>query len=226
MPGHSYVTERMEQLFYIMLRGLAIGILLSAPMGPVGVFIVQRTLSRGRWQAMLTGVGAGLSDLIYCFIAGFSMSFITEYIEAHEHELKLIGSLIIVLFAVYLFRKNPSRTLKPADSSGSLSSYWADFVTGFLFTLSNPLILLMIMPFFARFTFVQPDYMYYHYIVAFTSIFVGALLWWWCVTWLVNRLRRRFNVRSLKVVNRVISAILMAMALVGIISSVPQLLQR
>ena len=96
----------MEQLIYIMLRGLAIGILLSAPMGPVGVFIVQRTLSRGRWPAMLSGVGAGLSDLIYCFVAGFSMSFITDYIEAHEHSLKLIGSLIIVVFAVYLFRKN------------------------------------------------------------------------------------------------------------------------
>ncbi|MGN0223402.1 MAG: LysE family translocator [Muribaculaceae bacterium] len=216
----------MEELFYIMLRGLAIGILLSAPMGPVGVFIVQRTLSRGRWPAMLSGVGAGLSDLIYCFIAGFSMSFITDYIEAHEHSLKLIGSLIIVVFAVYLFRKNPTRTLKTADSAGGISSYWTDFVTGFLFTLSNPLILLMIMPFFARFTFVQPDYMYYHYIVAFLSIFAGALLWWYGITWLVNRLRRRFNVRSLKVVNRVISAILMAMALIGIISSIPQLIQH
>lgn len=216
----------MEELFYIMLRGLAIGILLSAPMGPVGVFVVQRTLSRGRWPAMLSGVGAGLSDLIYCFVAGFSMSFITDYIEAHEHSLKLIGSVIIVVFAVYLFRKNPTRALKTADSAGGISSYWTDFVTGFLFTLSNPLILLMIMPFFARFTFVQPDYMYYHYIVAFVSIFAGALLWWWCVTWLVNRLRQRFNVRSLKVVNRVISAILMAMALVGIVSSIPQLLQH
>ena len=175
---------------------------------------------------MLSGVGAGLSDLIYCFIAGFSMSFITDYIEAHEHSLKLIGSVIIVVFAVYLFRKNPTRTLKTADSAGGISSYWTAFVTDFLFTLSNPLILLMIMPFFARFTFVQPDYMYYHYILALVSIFADALLWWWCITWLVNRLRRRFNVRSLKVVNRVISAILMAMAVVGIVTSIPPLLQH
>ncbi len=214
----------MEQMLYILPRGLAIGALISAPMGPIGMLIIQRTLSKGRWPGMFTGVGAALSDLVYCLLTGFCLSFITDFITEQQLWLQLAGGLVLAVFAIYLFRKNPTRALKSAGGAPA-TSYWTDFATGFILTFSNPLILFFIVGLFARFSFFQTDYDTAHYTAAFVSILSGALLWWWCVTWIVNRLRRRFNVRSLWLVNRIIAFILMAMAAVGFSMALKDLLQ-
>ncbi len=205
----------MEQLLYILPRGLAIGALISAPMGPIGMLIVQRTLSKGRWPALFTGVGAALSDLVYCLLTGLGLSFVTEFIERQQLLLQLAGGIVLAIFAAYLFRKNPTRSLKSV-STAPATNYWTDFVTGFLLTFSNPLILFFIVGLFARFCIILPDYGVHHYIFAYLCIFGGALLWWYGVTWLVNRLRRRFNVRSLWLVNRIIAVILFVMGIAGI----------
>ncbi len=64
----------MESLLYILFTGLLIGILVSAPMGPVGMLVIQRTLNKGRMAALFTGMGASLSDLIYCLLTGLGLS--------------------------------------------------------------------------------------------------------------------------------------------------------
>lgn len=214
----------MEQLLYILPRGIAIGILISAPMGPIGMLIIQRALSKGRWPAMFTGIGAALSDLVYCLLTGFGLSFITEFIEEQQTWLQLVGGIVLAIFALYLFRKNPVRSLKSADSAPS-TNFWTDLVTGFFLTVSNPLILFFIVGLFARFCLILPDYGLYHYIFAYICILAGALVWWYFVTWIVSRLRKRFNVRSLWLVNRVIAIILFVMSAVGITMAIKELLQ-
>ena len=213
----------MEQLLYILPRGLATGALISAPMGPIGMLIIQRTLSKGRWTGMFTGIGAAMSDLIYCLLAGFGLSFVTEFIEKQQLWLQLAGAAVLAVFAIYLFRKNPTRSLRSVKTQQG-TTFWTDLVTGFLFTFSNPLILFFIVGLFARFCIIMPDYGTYHYIFMYFCIFSGALAWWYGVTWLVNKLRRRFNVRSLWLVNRIIAILLFIMAGVGIVMAVKELI--
>lgn len=189
-------------------------------MGPIGMLIIQRTLSKGRWPAFFTGIGAALSDLAYCLLTGFGISFITEFIEQNQFLLQVVSGIVLVAFGVFLFRKNPTRSLQPTDNMPA-NNYFADIVSGFFLTVSNPLILFFIIGLFARFEFIMPDnFTWAHYIFAYATIFGGALLWWYLVTFLVNRLRRRFNVRSLWLINRVIGSLLIIMALVGTIMAV------
>lgn len=211
----------MINLPIIMLRGLLIGILISAPMGPIGVLCIQRTLNKGRWPAFFTGIGAALSDLIYCLLTGLSLSFITDFIESNLSLLQVIGSVFLIAYAIYLFGINPSRQLR--KSTLQVNSYWKDFVTGFLFTFSNPLILFFIIALFARFSFLAPEFQAYHYVAGYASIFGGAILWWLFVTYFVNKVRAHFNVRSMWLVNRVIAVILFVMAAVGFISGISDL---
>lgn len=213
----------MEQLLYILPRGLAIGALISAPMGPIGMLIIQRTLSKGRRAGMFTGIGAALSDLLYSLLTGFGLSFITDFINEQQQWLQLIGGIVLGIFALYLFRKNPTRTLKTADGTPA-TSYWSDFVTGFLLTFSNPLILFFIVGLFARFNLILPEFGIHHYIFVYICLLSGALLWWWGVTWLVSRLRKRFNVRSLWLVNRIVAILLMVMGVIGITMAVIELI--
>lgn len=205
----------MEEFGYIIIRGLAIGILISAPMGPIGMLCIQRTLDKGQLPAFFTGVGAALSDIFYCLLTGLGLSFITDFIETHQILLKIIGSLVIIAFGVYLIKKNPSRALKKPTEQNN--TYWSDIVSGFFLTLSNPLILFFIIGLFARFNFMLPEFIYYHYIVGYLSIFIGALSWWFTITFAVNKVRAHFNIRSMKIVNRVIAILLIVMAIIGLI---------
>lgn len=209
----------MESLFYVLLRGFAIGVLISAPMGPIGMLVIQRTLDKGRWPAFFTGIGASLSDMFYCILTGAGIAFITDFIAAQQLWLQILGSVAIAVFGIYLFRKNPTRRLRRKNVPVA-NTYWKDIVSGFLLTVSNPLILFFIIGLFARFNFLLPEFRYYHYVSGYLSIAAGALGWWFLVTFLVDKMRSHFNVRSLYLVNRIIGAILIVFALVGAITAI------
>ena len=138
----------------------------------------------------------------------------TDFLDRNQLAIQIVGSVVIAAFGYYLLRKNPTRALKAADVK--TTNYWSDFVTGFLLTVSNPLILFFIIGLYARFSFFLPEFSYYHYVVAYLTILGGAVLWWWLVTMLVNRLGKRINVRALRLINAIIGLLLMAMAALGL----------
>lgn len=213
----------MESIANIIFTGILIGVLVSAPMGPIGILVIQRTMNKGRSAAFFTGIGASLSDLVYCLLTGLGLSFVTDFIESNQDVLQIIGSLVLIIYSIYLFKNNPSRSLK--TPSEPANTYWKDFVTGFLFTFSNPLILFFIIGLFARFNFLDTHYKIYHYIIGYTCIIVGAVGWWFLITFFVNKVRAHFNLRSMWLINRTIAAILMIMALAGFVLGIKELLQ-
>ena len=212
----------LESIFYMMWRGIAIGIIMSAPMGPVGILCIQRTLDKGRRTGLYTGVGAALSDLFYCILTGFGLSFIEEFLEKNQEIIQLVGSIVLIGFSVYLFKKNPARNLKKPVEAVRESKGKA-ILGGFLFTFSNPLILFLVIGLFARFNFLMPEIRYYHYIIGFAFIFAGAMMWWWMVTFFVDKVRAHFNLRSMWLINRIIGVIILLFAVVGIITGIVSL---
>jgi len=168
--------DLIEGILYMMWRGLAIGIIISAPMGPVGILCVQRTLEKGRRTGFFTGVGAAASDLFYCLLTGFGLSFIEGFLKANQNAIQIIGSVVLVVFGLYLFKSNPARTLRKPDAARS--SHRRDILQGFLFTFSNPLIIFLIIGLFARFNFLLPEISLPHYITGFAVIFIGGPLLW------------------------------------------------
>lgn len=208
----------LEGLIYIMWRGLAIGIIISAPMGPVGILCVQRTLEKGRKTGFYTGVGAAISDLFYCLITGFGLSLVEDFLKANQDIIQVVGSIVIAAFGIYLFKSNPSRNLKKPDAA--LSTGKRDIMKGFLFTFSNPLIIFLIIGLFARFNFLLPEISVAQYIAGYIFIIIGALGWWWMVSYFVNKVRSHFNLRSMWLINKITGSIIMVFALVGIITAI------
>lgn len=202
-----------------MWRGIAIGVMISAPMGPVGMLCIQRTLTKGRMTGLYTGIGAAVSDIIYCLLTGFGLSFIEDFLTRNQNIIQLLGSVVLIGFAVYLARKNPAASLhRPVG--GDTASPRKDILGGFLFTFSNPLILFLIVGLFARFNFLGADLRWYNYILGYIAIAGGALGWWWMVTFFVDKVRSHFNLRSMWLVNRIISAVILLFGVVGLITSV------
>ncbi len=208
----------LEGILYMIWRGIAIGVIISAPMGPVGILCVQRTLEKGRRTGFYTGLGAAISDLFYCLLTGFGLSFIEDFLKANQNTIQIVGSLVLVVFGVYLFRSNPARTLKKPDKGRE--SPGRDVLSGFLFTFSNPLIIFLIIGLFARFNFLLPEIAIGHYAVGFLFIFAGALMWWWMVTYFVDKVRSHFNLRSMWLINKITGGIIMIFAVVGIVTAI------
>ena len=103
-----------------IFKGIIIGILASAPMGPVGILCVQRTLNKGRWYGFVTGIGATVSDLFYAIITGVGMSFVMNLINNAHNKfiLQITGSLMLLLFGIYSFRSNPTKNMHHSAQRG------------------------------------------------------------------------------------------------------------
>lgn len=198
----------------IMLNGMLVGIIASAPMGPAGVLTVRRTLNKGLWFGFATGVGAAISDMIYATITLWGMSMVMEWVERPStlFYLKLGGSVLMLLFGWYTYRAMPSQ-VPPGKSRGSLMS---NMFTGFLVTLSNPLIILLFLALFARFEFVVIGHPL-EQLLGMLSMLAGALIWWGGLTHMVDKVRSTFQIRTISRINRIIGIVVMLGALVGIV---------
>ncbi len=199
----------------IVFKGMMIGIIASAPMGPVGVLCLQRTLNKGRWYGFVTGCGAALSDLFYALITGYGMSFVFDYVSNNVFYLQLFGSILLLIFGIHTFRSNPVKALRAP--SGKKGSYMHNFLTAFLVTLSNPLIILLFIGLFARFSFVSEGMLVSETITGYVAIVTGALLWWFLLSTGVSKVRTQFNLRGIWIINRTIGVIVIIVAVVGLI---------
>ena len=201
----------------VLIKGFIVGVVVSAPMGPVGVLCIQRTLNKGRWYGFVTGLGAALSDIIYALITGYGMSFVVEFIENPQtlYYFQLIGSAMLFGFGLYTFRSNPAQNIRPI--SANKGSLIRNFVTAFFVTLSNPFIILLFIGLFARFSFVLPERFFYEQSIGFLAIVGGAITWWFLITYLVNKLRTRFDLRGIWILNRIIGVVVMIASVVSAI---------
>ena len=199
----------------LLVKGFIIGVVVSAPMGPVGVLCIQRTLNKGRWYGFVTGLGASLSDIAYALLTGYGMSFIFDFINANIFYLQLLGSVMLLGFGYYTFRSNPVQSIRPI--SPGKGTYLHNFITAFLVTLSNPLIIFLFIGFFARFTFVLPGIPIAEQLIGYMAVLLGAISWWFGITYFVDKVRNRFNLRGIWLINRVIGIIVIVVALFGFI---------
>ena len=206
---------QIETIFDILVKGFIIGVVVSAPLGPVGVLCIQRTLNKGRWYGFVTGLGASLSDIAYALLTGYGMSFVFDYINKNIFYLQLLGSVMLLLFGIYTFRSNPVQSIRPASSSKG--SYFHNFITAFFVTLSNPLIIFLFIGLFAFFVFVQPGVLVFEEITGYLAIAIGALTWWLGITYFVNKVRTKFNLRGIWILNRVVGSIVMLVSVAGLI---------
>ena len=205
---------QIETIFNILWKGFIIGIIVSAPLGPVGVLCIQRTLNKGRWYGFVTGIGAALSDICYALLTGYGMSFVFDYVNKNIFYLQLIGSVMLLAFGVYTFRSNPVKSLRP--SSGNKGTYLHNFVTAFFVTLSNPLIIFLFIGLFARFSFAGGGALVSETVLGYLSIILGALSWWFGITYFVNKVRARFNLRGIWMLNRIIGSVVVIVSVLGL----------
>lgn len=188
-------------------------------MGPVGILCVQRTLNKGRWFGFVTGIGASCSDFFYALLTGLGMSFVMDFISNAQTKfyLQIFGGILFLAFGIYSYRSNPMKNAHQSSTEKGTLSY--NFITAFLVTLSNPLIVFLFMATFAQFAFIIPDHPL-EMTIGYASIVGGALLWWYGLTWLVDKVRGKFDTNGILIINKVIGSVAIIIAVVVLIGTI------
>jgi threonine/homoserine/homoserine lactone efflux protein len=205
-------------MFDILLKGFLIGILTSIPVGPIAMLCIQKTLNKGRMHGFFSGLGAATSDTTYAMIALFGLSFVMQFIEQNQLLIQIVGSVVILIFGLFIFSNNPVAVL--SKNISTKESYLQDYFASVFLTLSNPLIIFLFLGLFARFNFLSGTESVFYSLSGIIAVFVGATTWWFVLTFVASIFRKKLNLRGLWVINKLTGSIIVLLAMGGLILSI------
>ncbi len=202
----------MGTILLVILEGVILGISVSAPVGPIGVLCIQRTLNKGRNFGLVSGIGAALADTFYAVLAAFGISFVV--LDPHNYAFRLIGGTILIVVGVKMFFTDPIAQIRKPTRKRSYLGY---FASTFFLTLTNPLTVVFFAASFATLGLTKysghPSYL----VLMVISVLVGALLWWFSLVFTINAFRKKFRLRSLWWINKISGLLIALLAVVSII---------
>jgi len=134
-----------------LIKGVIIGFTASVPLGPIGVLCIQKTISKGRISGFVSGLGAAASDMFYAIIAGFGLSFVTNFILENQLYLKIAAAIILFYLGFKIFFTKTVNEIQQSKKKGT--GLFGDFISIFFLTVSNPLALFFFGGAFAAFGF-------------------------------------------------------------------------
>jgi threonine/homoserine/homoserine lactone efflux protein len=180
---------------WLLLKGLAAGLAIAIPVGPVNVLVASRAVTGTRKRGLVSGLGAALADTFYGSIAGFSITFIIQFLEREQFWIRVAGGILLIGIGVMYFRKPPQQMRDEQNGTHS------DLVSAFLLTLTNPTTVLSFLAVLAALGLGQ-DAPTWRTAAVVGGIFCGSMAWWIILTETVHRLRGRFNERTICWMNR------------------------
>ena len=201
----------------LLLRGLLIGFSIAAPVGPIGVLCIRRTLAEGRTAGLLTGLGAATADALYGCIAAFGLTFISSFLVRQQDILALVGGIFLCYLGVRTLLSAPAMAAAAAGSKSLLGMYTSTF----FLTLTNPLTILSFAAIYAGLGLAASSGNYLSATLVVLGVFLGSASWWLLLSGIVSLFRSRVTPNALRWVNRLSGAIILGFGVVMLI----QLLQ-
>lgn len=201
-------------IFTLLIKGIIVGLLASIPLGPIGIICIQRTINKGKLSGFLSGMGAASADTIFAAIAGFSLSFIISFIQEQQVIFQAIGGLIVFGLGIKIFYTNPVRQLR--RHKRKQNNLMEDYLSVLLVTITNPLAVFLFIALFASLGVVVEGENILLSLVATSGVFIGAMLWWYILTTLVNIFRDKFRLKQLWWINKLSGAVIFTLGAVAI----------
>jgi len=190
-----------------VIRGWLIGFAIAAPVGPIGVLCIRRTLADGRLVGFLSGIGAATADACYGAIAAFGLTALQDVLLRQQVWLRVAGGLFLIYLGLRTFLARPSADAARASNRGGLPGA---YLSTFGLTLTNPATILAFLVIFAGFRLGETTNNYLGAVSIVVGVFLGSASWWLLLSGLVGLLRERFSATWLSWVNRLAGVVIFA----------------
>ena len=199
---------------FFLLKGLLIGFSIAAPVGPIGVLCIRRTLANGRISGFVSGLGAATADGLYGTIAAFGLTLISDVLVGQQMWFRIIGGSFLLYLGIKTFLSKPSEK-SASDKKGNL---FVDYISTFFLTIMNPITILSFVAVFAGLGLSDLSGNYISAILMVSGVILGSIGWWLILSNVINLFRAKFNPASLKIVNWISGGIMIVFAVIAFVS--------
>lgn len=198
------------EIFPALWRGLVIGFVLAAPVGPIGILCIRRAIARGRWAGFTAGLGAATADIFYGLVAAFGITVIIETLQEHRSAIELVGGSLLTLLGLVIIRTPASldRDGQAADRGG-LATYFSSFAIA----IANPATVVAFLGVFASFGPALRAMGRAAPPVLVGGVFLGSAGWWLFLSYLASLFGRRLTAGGLRALNVAAGCLLLALGL-------------
>jgi threonine/homoserine/homoserine lactone efflux protein len=197
-----------------LVRGLALGLAIAAPVGPIGVLCIRRTLAHGRLTGFITGLGAATADMTYGAVAAFGLTLVSSALIGQRLWVHLIGAAFLCYLGVRTLRARPAETPAAMRGKGLLGAYASTLIL----TLTNPATILSFAAVFAGLGILNARGDYGAAALTVLGVFCGSALWWLALSTGVSLLRARFTPRAMRSVNVVSGLVLLGFSALALLT--------
>lgn len=195
---HSNTQQLDPTLF---TRGIFIGFLAACPIGAVAILCIHRTISNGFWPGLVMGIGSAFGDFVYAIIAGFSISFIADFLTDHRTILGILGGILMIFLGIKIITTHPAKQMREQRSKTYKNKFFNDFMASFALTISNPLTIIVFSGLFMASDLVTMTYA--ETTLTLAGVIVGAMAWWVLLVSIINIFRKKVRLRHILWINRI-----------------------
>ncbi len=197
---------------HFFLKGMALGFAIAAPVGPIGVLCIHRTLQFGRFSGFFSGLGAALADAVYGAIAAFGLTLISTFLLGWQFWIRTAGGVFLLYLGFRTFFANPRKE----DKMTTHVTLIGDFASAFFLTMTNPMTILSYLAVFAGLGIIDSARDYQGASLLTAGIFVGSAIWWLILSEGVTFFRKRISVEVTCWVDRVAGLLIIGLGIVAI----------
>lgn len=201
-------------LVTVFLKGVIIGFSLAAPIGPVGMMCIRRTLAHGHLRGFVSGLGAAAADSVYAIVAAFGITLISNFIIQHEYWIRLVGGILLVALGIRTLLVHP---IEKAPRNG-VNGHASAFVTMFLLTFTNPMTLFAFAVVFAGIGAGSAVASTLTASILVAGVFSGSGLWFLLITSAVHFYKDKFKLWGLKVINIIAGSFIILCGIIAFLS--------
>jgi threonine/homoserine/homoserine lactone efflux protein len=205
----------LEIPFFI--KGFLIGLVVAAPLGPIGIICLQRTFSRGYLSGLFSGLGISTADAIYGAFAAFGVTAMSGFLVSQQFWLRLIGGMIIGALGIRIFGQAGYQKMA---ASANHKSCFSAYLSALVLTLMNPALVISFAAIFASLGIVYTRSNHCSAILLVAGVFSGSAIWWVFLSGMASRLQKRFTDSFIRKINQISGLLIAGFGLMMIASAI------
>jgi threonine/homoserine/homoserine lactone efflux protein len=206
----------MHEMLILLSKSIAIGIIASVPLGPVGALCIQRTLSRGLLPGFFSGMGAAVADALFACVAILGLSCITNFIDSQQDIMRTAGGGIMLFLGTRIYFSTP--VARPGVERTRKGGNFSDFFSVLILMMTNPLAIFLFLAAFASLELTGPDPGTLPAVIIVTGVLAGASAYWLIFSTFIDYFSNRFRPKLLFNINKTAGIIILVLGVTAIIS--------